>query len=407
MKVVQINSVYGMGSTGSLVRSLHKSLLRDGHDSLVLYGRGRPVSEDGVIRVCGDVYAKANSLLSRMTGIRYGGCFWSTDNVLGIIKRESPDVVHLQCINGSFLNIYRLVTWLKERQIPTVLTLHADFMFTANCGSSLDCEKWREGCGDCPRLRAATKSWFFDRTAASQYRMVRAFEGFEQCLSVVSVSPWLKERAMESPVLKGASHQVILNGIDTSVFHPYDDSLRLAFNDLRGKRVLLHVTAHFSDDPYDLKGGSHIIELAKRLIGDSIVVLVAGEVDLEGDVPDNLLLLGRVDSQSELSRYYSLADLTVVASKQETFSLVCVESLCCGTPVVGFCAGGPESISLSEYSCFVEQGNDNALEKCVRGWIDVKGNLPEGKIWREASVAYSKEAMVRRYERAYRGVLCR
>jgi len=58
-----------------------------------------------------------------------------------------------------------------------------------------------------------------------------------------------------------------------------------------------------------------------------------------------------------LARYYSMADVTVLTSKKETYSMVTVESLCCGTPVIGFKAGGPEQIAILEYCRFCEHGD--------------------------------------------------
>lgn len=97
----------------------------------------------------------------------YGGCLISTDKLFRIIKKEKPDIVHLHCLNGYFINIYRLITFLKNNNYKTVLTLHAEFMYTANCGHALECDKWKTGCGKCPRLRSETKSWFIDGTAKS------------------------------------------------------------------------------------------------------------------------------------------------------------------------------------------------------------------------------------------------
>jgi glycosyltransferase involved in cell wall biosynthesis len=34
--------------------------------------------------------------------------------------------------------------------------------------------------------------------------------------------------------------------------------------------------------------------------------------------------------------------------------MIVAESLCCGTPVVGFKAGGPESIAIDDYCVFVQ-----------------------------------------------------
>ena len=87
MKILQVNNVYGEKSTGKLTKLLHDGLLREGHESLVVYGRGRPVREKGVIRLCPDWYGKMNSLLSRITGMPYGGCLLSTWRLMGIIRR--------------------------------------------------------------------------------------------------------------------------------------------------------------------------------------------------------------------------------------------------------------------------------------------------------------------------------
>ena len=65
----------------------------------------------------------------------------STARLLHILRREAPDIVHLQCINGYFVNIFRLVRWLKRHRIPTLLTLHAEFPYTANCGIAAELRK--------------------------------------------------------------------------------------------------------------------------------------------------------------------------------------------------------------------------------------------------------------------------
>ncbi|MCD7802187.1 MAG: glycosyltransferase [Clostridiales bacterium] len=404
MKILQLNSVYGVGSTGKITRDIHRTLLRDGFESIVCYGRGKTSGETGVIRICSDYYAKANNLISRATGLKYGGCIYSTRKIEKLIQREKPDVVHLQCINGYFLNIYRLVDWLKKCGIPTVLTLHAEFMFTANCDHAFDCERWKENCGNCPRLYSATKSWHFDRTEESFRKMYKSFQGFE-ALTVVSVSPWLMHRAESSPILSGHHHCVILNGVDTEVFYPRRVVHCPAELSLAGKTVILHVTASFRDKEDDPKGGWYVLQAAKRLEHLPFIFLVAGKFALSEPGPDNVLFLGEILDQNILAEYYSMADLTILTSKRETFSMVCAESLCCGTPVVGFCAGGPESVSLPEYSQFVPYGDTEALTESVKTWSNVKRRLTKDSVSSAASRKYAKEHMVYRYEEEYRGLL--
>lgn len=109
MKILQINNVYGVGSTGKLTKAIHHGLMSDGYSSVVIYGRGASEEDKNLYRVCGNLYGKFNSFISRLCGIPYGGCFISTIKIISIIKKEKPDVVHIQCINGNFVNIYRLI----------------------------------------------------------------------------------------------------------------------------------------------------------------------------------------------------------------------------------------------------------------------------------------------------------
>lgn len=90
-----------------------------------------------------------------------------------------------------------------------------------------------------------------------------------------------------------------------------------------------------------------------------------------------------------LAAWYSAADAALLTSHRETFSLVTAESLCCGTPVVGFRAGGPESIAPPSCCKFVEYGDLDALEPALRsGWKPPRTGrrLPQmpqhGSVWR-------------------------
>lgn len=405
-KILHINSVYGVGSTGRLTQCLHRSLRDDGFDSVVLYGRGPQAHDREVFRVCDDLYGRAQSFVSRFTGMPYGGCTLSTAATVRLIRRERPDIVHLQCVNEHFVNVYALVRWLRERQIRTVLTLHADFMFTANCGSALGCEGWRDGCRACHDVKRATKSLILNRTAKSYEKLRAAFNGFGNNLSVVSVSPWLTERASSSPMLGGFRHLTITNGVDVDVFHPIKPEDISQLCDIGNRKVVLHVTAQFDDVPGHLKGGSYVFELARRMKDDSVTFVVIGPSRTSSAIPKNVQMIGELSDINELARWYNVASCTLLTSKQETFSLVCAESLCCGTPVVGFQAGGPESVACPEGSSFVPFGDMDALEACVRDAV-VGKRLQRAAVAERARSMYANDTMVKKYEEEYGRMLCR
>jgi glycosyltransferase involved in cell wall biosynthesis len=403
MKILQVNSVYPLWSTGKITHDIHTVLVQEGHQSIVCYGLGEKLLDPYTYKVASRVETKLNRIWARLTGVMYGGNWFATRRLIQIIKEEHPDIVHLQCINGYFINIYRLITFLKKNRIKTVLTLHAEFMYTANCGYAFDCERWKNGCGKCPQLRQEVRSLFFDSTALSWKKMYQAFYGFNEGLRVISVSPWLQNRALQSPILKDKQHEVILNGIDTSTFkYQINQSIYTELNIDTNAKIIFHATPNFTDDPNHIKGGKYVIELAKRL--PNLTFVVAGPTyGRELNLPSNIKVLGAVTAPHKLAQLYSMSHLTLLTSKKETFSMVCAESLCCGTPIVGFEAGAPEQISLPDYSRFVTHGDTQALAQIARELLDTPMN--KVKISQQAHQVYAKEKMAKQYIENYKRLL--
>jgi len=346
-------------------------------------------------KLCPEICAKANNLFSRIRGTMYGGCFPETELLIRILKKEKPDVVHLQCINGYFVNIYKLVRLLKESGIPTVLTLHAEFMYTANCAHSMDCMQWQTGCKQCSRWRQETLSWFRDGTSRSFEKMRNAFSGFEERLTVVSVSPWLRERASRSRILGGMDHRVILNGVDTEIFcwQPPGEGKK--------KQIVFFAAPVISDAPDHPKGGAVLLEMAKRM--QDVRFVAAGTPEIKGDMPPNVTLLGIIRDRAQMARWYRTSDVTLLTSRRETFSMVCAESLCCGIPVVGYAAGGPESVCLPFGSTFVPWGDADALEAALRRQLAQP--VDNQTLARAAGERYSRKRMGQEYLALYREVL--
>lgn len=393
MKVLQINCVYAKGSTGKITEVLHHGFKRHGIESVVYYGRGEKIKEEGVHKCTPEWYAHMNHLVSKITGIMYAGCYLSTKYLISKIEKEQPDIVHLQCINGYFVNIYRLLRYLKGKDIPIVLTLHAEFMYTGGCGYALECEEWKKtpGCGKCPRWKTETEGIFRDRTSAMWSGMFQSIKQMDN-LYVVSVSPWLMQRAQQSSIMSNKRHSVIFNGANTDIFHKYSE----INND---EKIVFHASPNFNDDPQHIKGGWYVLELAKRM--KNVQFIIAGPYNISSEIPSNVKLLGRVSNQEQLAKYYSMADVTVLTSKCETFSMVCAESLLCGTPVVGFLSGAPERIALEDFSEFVKYGDLQALEGAVQKYLDM---TKPTDIERMAKDYYSEEKMIKNYMDLYKKI---
>lgn len=252
-KILQINCVYNYGSTGVITKNIHEALIKSGLESVVLYGRKQNSKEKNVIKTCTEVEAKAWNVISRFTGSPYNVAPFGTRKLIKLLKHERPDLVHLQCINGFFVNIYELLDYLKSNKIPTVVTLHAEFMYTGNCGHALECDEWKRGCNRCADVRRAIRSIWRKTTNRNWIDMKSAFDGFEK-IQICAVSDWVKMRAEQSPILNQYSIETVLNGIDTKTFF-YNEKSAYEFRKNNGwgnRKVILHVTANYKNPE---KGG--------------------------------------------------------------------------------------------------------------------------------------------------------
>lgn len=365
MRILQINVVYKYGSTGKIVHEIHKQLKKSGQESFVIYGRGKNTLDTNVYKTSPNWEGKIQALYGRITGDFFGGTFYSTYKLIRKIKHICPDIVHIHLMNGNFVNNYRLLDFLAKNNYKTVITLHAEITYTGICEHAFDCERWKTGCGKCPQVFKKYKSLFFDRTAMEWQKKVKAFAEFSS-LTIVSVSTWLENRVKQSPMFKGRDFYVVGNGVDTTIYRPVSaDALRKRLG-LTNQKVILHVTPSFKSI---VKGGIYAIEIAKRLQNENVIVIIVGYDDFKEKLPSNVIPISHTNSQEELAEFYSLANITLLTSKLETFSMVCAESLSCGTPVVGFKAGAPEQIAIADYSEFVINGNINSLEQSVRNWL--------------------------------------
>lgn len=402
MKIMQINCVYKKGSTGKIVYDIHSKLLDNEYDSIVCYGRGNNLKEENTYKAAPEFIMKMQSLRSRITGYIYAGCIISTYNIIKLIKKEKPDIVHLHCINGYMVNIYKVLTFLKKEDIHTIITFHAEFFYTAGCGYAYECNQWVDGCLKtekiCPQFnKNRPKSWVFNRCNAEWEKMEKSFNRFDN-LAICTVSDWLRDRAKMSSFLKDKKIVTVKNGLDSEIFtYRYSNTIREKHN-IKDEKILLHVTPDFNSP---IKGGRYVLEVAKRLKNDNIKIIVVGFNGEFSSLPSNIIPISHTNNQIELAEYYSMADLTLLTSKKETFSMVCAESLCCGTQIVGFEAGGPETISIKEYSSFVEYGDVDKLEREIRSNINI--NCNKALISDIAKKIYDKQSMFEGYEKVYRG----
>ncbi len=397
MKVLQINCVYKLGSTGKIMYDIHTCLLKNGYESVVVYGRGEKVRETDVYKSSTEIEGKIHSVFSRLFGVDFGYSPIATAKLFHIIKKEKPDVVHLQCLNGHFVNVYRLLHFLKKHKIKTVLSLHAEIMHTAGCQHAVTCEKWKTGCSDCSRIKGHVSRFFRDDAKHCYKLMKKACNDFEN-LTVVGVSEWITERAKQSPIFETARFETVINGIETDVFTPRGTVVARAKLSLpQDKKIILHVTPNVHDKE---KGVHYVIELAKRM-SDHLFVVVGGTPKIR-PLPSNMVFVPITYNQKTLADYYSAADCFVMTSSRETCPTVCLEAVACGCTVVGFDTGGVKETIPDGMGEVVAPFDIDALENAARRWADIQA--PKAII-KQLHTALSRDTMTNQYIDIYTDVL--
>ena len=353
MKVVQINTTCGIGSTGKICVGISQIMTGENIENYILCTR---TNGDALGIFCSDSrYIKVQALKSRVFG-NYGfNSKAATRKMIAQLENIQPDIVHLHNIHGHDCNLEMLFSYFSRNKTKLIWTFHDCWAFTAYCPHfiTMKCEKWKEQCSQCAQYRSY--SWFVDRSRELFENKKRLFTGLN--LTIVTPSQWL-ENLVKQSFLKDCAVQVIHNGIDLAVFKPMSSDFREKYG-LENKRVILGVSFG-----WDAKKGLDVfIELSKRLPEIYQIVLVGADANVDKLLPENIISIHRTQNQQELAEIYSAADLFVNASREENYPTVNMEALACGTPVLTFRTGGSPEM-LDETCGSVVACNDvDAMEK--------------------------------------------
>lgn len=357
MKIVQINSVCGSGSTGKICVAISKLLSKKNIENYILYASGKSNYPLG-IRYMTSFDVKLQSLKSRILG-NYGfNSKRATKRMLKELDKISPDIVHLHNLHGHNVHLDVLFSYLKRKKIKIFWTFHDCWAFTAYCPhyDMIECDKWKtDGCKNCPEKRR--RSWFFDRSQYLFEKKKQLFTGLN--LTIITPSQWLADQVKKS-FLSKYEVKVINNGIDLSVFCPRESKFRHNYH-IEDKFIVLGVAFDWGIK----KGIDVFVELSKRLDERFQIILVGTNECVDKRLPENIISIHRTQNQTELAEIYTVADLFVNPTKEESFPTTHIEALACGTPVLTFDTGGCSEM-LDETCGYVVEKNDvDSLEKKI------------------------------------------
>lgn len=358
MRVLQINAVINKGSTGIITRDICKTVVSYGGE--VYFASQEKAQAKNEFTVGNAIDYKLHALFSRITGLQGYASKASTRELLRWIEQIQPDIIHIHNIHNNYIHLPKLFTFIAEKEIPTVITLHDSWMMTGKCMHFLKygCSRWKAGCCSCPAQKMEVPSFFVD-SSHKVWNDRKKYIGENPYVHIVGCSEWITDAARES-VLKERVVGTIYNGVDLEVFCPRDNTMRQELS-ISEKYVILGMANKWLASENEETYRAFIPQLQE----DEVLVLVGCSQDQIKKLPDKVIGLPFMTERTRLAECYSMANVFVNTTKVDTFPTVNLEALACGIPVVTYDSGGAKETIDSETGYAVSYGDVQSLRESI------------------------------------------
>jgi glycosyltransferase involved in cell wall biosynthesis len=378
MKIIHVSSHDDGGGAARSAYRLHLGLRLLNQDSFMLVAERR--SEDPYVTEV----ARGRGLSSRLRRLvhrhilqrsaaryassrpREGGFFSDDRSEYGSsLARHLPncEMVNLHFVAGllDYGSFFR--AWSGGK--PLVWTLHDANPFTGGCHTHGACDRFNQGCGACPQLGSGSHK---DLSHAIWQRKKKAYARVPNGrLHMVTPSRWLAGEVQRSSLLGRFAVSVIPYGLATEVFAPRDKRLAREMFGIPTESKVVLFAAQFGG--WHNKGFSLLVEALAPLPGIHLLSVGSGVPSLTLPFPH--LRTGLIDNDRIFSWAYSSADLYVTPTLDDNFPNTVMESMSCGTPVVGFEVGGvPDMVRNGVTGLLVPKGDACALRQAIRRVLD-------------------------------------
>lgn len=397
MKILQINSVCGTGSTGRITSDLYEVIKKEGNECKVAFGRGKPrnVPKEDRMKIGNKFGIFIHVILSRITDKSGFYSKIATKLFLRKVKKYNPDIIHLHNIHGYYINIPMLFKYIKKENKKVVWTLHDCWSFTGHCSyfDYLKCDRWKEICEKCPARNEYPKSIFVDNSKNNYFAKKEIFNNVED-LTIVTPSKWLKD-LVEKSYLKKYEVKVINNGIDLEIFKHTSSNFKENY-DITNKKVILGLTSIWEKR----KGLEDFKKLAKKIPEEYVIVLVGlTSEQIKEITSENIIGIEKTNNLKELIEIYSSADVFLNLTYEDNFPTTNLEALACGIPIITYNTGGSIEAVDDKVGTIVEKGN---LEKVLEEIINITQNSTKDKLdCIEKSNEYDKNNKFKEYIQLY------
>ncbi|ACB49866.1 probable glycosyl transferase, group 1 [Crocosphaera subtropica ATCC 51142] len=421
LKILQLNTVDIAGGAARAAYRLHKGLQQAKQHSLMLVNKKYSTDETVCL-----VQSLPDAETSQQIGATTLQTFYINENrtnisntlfsfpypgwdVSQVEEVQEADIIQLHWV--AMFQSPQTVKQLSSLGKPMVWTLHDMWAFTGGCHYAAGCEGYQSSCENCPQLKEDT----FGLAQAILQDKLDILSGLN--LTIVTPSHWLADCVRKSALFKHQRIEVIPNGIETDIFIPIPKAKAKESLGIKPNTFTLLIGADNGNEKRKgfeemLKALSVCLEdekFSQAVQQEQVKLLCFGLPNDELnslDIP--VVSLGQINSDEKLAEVYSSADIFVLPSLEDNLPNTMLESMSCGTPVIGFEVGGlPDVVKENVTGNLVPLENSSALAQVILSYFRSPQKVEDiGKNCRQLlEENYSLSVQAQAYLKLYQDLL--
>jgi len=321
------------------------------------------------------------------------------------INNSDYDIIHFHWVNYDMISIEDIPKIKK----PIVWTLHDSWVF---CGAEhhpniLENDtRFIEGYTKFNKPKTTSgidvcrRTWERKRTAWKNCKFI-----------FISPSNYMMETFNNSALFSNSKNicTVIPNIVPENIFKPNNkNAIKEVFQIPKDKKIIGFGAAHGITNKKSIKGGYLLLEAIKKINNNanySFVLFGNADDSFVEEIAISYFSTGSISNPYILAGIYNLCDVFVCPSLLESFGMVCLESLFCGTPVTAFNTGGiPDIVEHKRTGylakCFDAEDLCNGILYCIDNYDELSRNSLE-----MVRTEFANDGIVRKHIEVYKSIL--
>ena len=399
MKILHVNYSDTIGGAAIAVLRIHHLLLKQGIDSNIIVSEKNSNFKniEGPKKTIDIIKSFIKKSINRQ--LKY---FFKTSNKnthsinlipSGLYKKINefkPDVVNLHWLGNEMISLKEI----SKIKAKVVWTLHDMWPF---CGAEHYTSNLRFIEGYNKKNRPSDESGF----DLNKYIWNKKNKYFKNINNFICTSSWMLNKAKQSKLLENKNIEEIPLTLDKDFWKPVNNKFSKNFFGIKDdENVIVFGAENFLKN--SRKGFDCFLKVIEKIeikkLCNYKVLLFGTDEKLNLKNPNkNIITLGKISDEYSLKLIYSAADVVVIPSTMESFGLVALEAIHCGSPCVAFEETSLESLIDHKINGYLAKKRSD--EDMKDGILWCLNNLKDKKnaIYKNAVEKFDYEKITNQY----------